>query len=753
MSQSSASEARPADVPQADDVLQATAAPQTADAPTDGRCPDVSVIVPAYNNERYVVPCVRSLLAQTLHNIEVICVNDGSTDGTSQVLHAFAAADPRVRVIDKENGGYGVAINRGLDEARGRYVTILESDDFADLDMLETLVAYADAFELEVVRANFYLYWSTHLRKDAKLELFAPGECDRVIDPRLRESQHCFYVQPALWSAIYRTDFIRQNGLRLLETPGAAYQDTAFNFKIWACARRVMFVNKPFVHYRQDNESSSINSPGKVYNICLEYNEVDRWLSQDRPDLREILAPVKNKMMCDAYTWNAGRVADQFKLEFVERFGRELKEAVDAGQVDPSLFAPGQYAMCLKTITDPQGFIDFHEHGIDPDAGAALWGRKLSTLAQVWQQRGAADMVALVKSKLVRRKEDPSDVDRAEASMIVQRPAQPFSRQLDEPRLSVVMPLYNAASVMRETIDSVLSQSLQGFELICVDDGSTDETPRILQEYASRDPRLRVVSQENGGAGSARNAGMALARAPYLMFLDADDLFDFRLFELLHDRLERTGADLAVCASCQFRTGEEFSTPAPWTFKTGFLPREDREPFAPASLGDGLFLAFLGWPWDRMYRTDFVRGTGITFPELANSEDGPFVYGTLAAASKVATVRRVLIRHRVDRADSVSNARLSRPEEFYRAICLLKDQVRADPRLYAATRRSLLNWALDFALWNVATLPRGEERARLAEKLLSGGYPELELDEHDEEYFSLLPEIAERLGELRGDGR
>lgn len=720
-----------------------------AASPVDSVVPDVSIIVPAYNNEHFVVACMRSLLAQTLENIEVICINDGSTDNTSAVLHAFADADARVRVIDKENGGYGVAINRGLDLARGRYVTILESDDFADLDMLESLVAYADAFDLEVVRANFYLYWSTHLRKDVKLELFQPFECDRVIDPRLRENQHCFYAQPALWSAIYRTDFIRQNELRLLETPGAAYQDTAFNFKIWACARRVMFLNKPFVHYRQDNESSSINNPGKVYNITLEYGEIDRWLSQDRPDLRKSLAPVKNKMMCDAYTWNAGRVAEQFKLDFVKRFGQELKAALDAGEVDPSLFAPGQYAMCLKTITDPQGFIDFIDHGIDPDSGIALWGRKLSTIAQVWHQRGASDMLALVKSKLVRHKDEANDVDLAEARMIVQRPAQPFAKKLDNPRLSVVMPIYNASSVMRETIDSVLSQSLQDFELICVDDGSTDDTLHILQEYASRDSRIRVISQKNGGPGSARNAGMALARAPYLMFLDADDLFDFRLFELLHTRLEQTSADVVVCRSCQFHTGEDFSSPAPWTFKTRFLPSQESEPFTPASLGDGLFLAFLGWPWDRMYRTDYVRSTGITFPELANSEDGPFVYGTLAAANKVATVRRILIRHRVARAQSNSNSRLSSPEDFYRAIVLLKQQVSADPQLYALTRRSLLNWALDFALWNVATLPEGPVRSQLIAKLLSGGYPELELNEHDQEYFGLLPEIATQLEALR----
>lgn len=711
--------------------------------------PIVSVIVPVYNNERYVVPCIRSLIAQTLEDIEIICINDGSTDASSEILHHFADIDPRVRVIDKENGGYGVGINRGLDEARGTYVTILESDDFADADMLETLVGYAEAFDLEVVRANFYLYWSGKLKKDIPLILFEEDECDRIVDPRVRAGQHCFYVQPALWSAIYRTDFIRDNRLRLLETPGAAYQDTAFNFKIWACARRVMFVYKPFVHYRQDNESSSINNPGKVYNICLEYHEADRWLREERPDLRENLAPVMYKMMCDAYTWNAGRVADAYKLDFVKRFGEELAAAVDAGEVDPSLFAPGQYPMVCKTMTDPQGFIDFHEKGIDPDRGLELYKRKLGTMAQVWAQRGAGDVVRLVRDKLANRPMDPSDVERADGELILAREPRFVTAEPAQLKVSVVMPVYNCASVLPETLDAVLSQDLEAFELICVNDGSTDDSLEVLQRYASRDARIRVFTQQNGGAGAARNAGFAHVRAPYVVFLDSDDIFDYRLLSKLYNRLEETGSDVAVCGSCEFETGVFGSRPTPWALKTKQLPAA--EPFAPIEMGDALFTAFMGWPWDRMYRTSFIRETGLSFPGLANSEDAPFVYSSMASARLIATVRETLIRHRVARTGSVSNARLAHPEEFYRAIVMIKDRMRADTALYAATERGFLNWALDYALWNISSLPEGACRHELAIKLFANGYPELEMDSHPSDYFTLLENIEKYTRELKGD--
>jgi glycosyltransferase involved in cell wall biosynthesis len=725
---------------------------------SDERQPIVSVIVPAYNDERYVVTCMRSLLAQTLEDIEIICVNDGSTDGTSQVLHGFAERDPRIRVIDKENGGYGSAINRGLDEARGRYIGILESDDFANPDTFETLAAYAKAFNLDVARANFNWYWSDRLRKDVPLLEFGERKCDRVIDPRLSENRFCFFAQPALWSAIYRAGFIRENRLRLLETPGIAFQDTSFNFKIWACARRVMFAHQPFVHHRRDNEKylemRPDDRPGKEYDICREYHEIDRWLSEDRPDLRKALAPVKNKLMCGAYLWILRIIDEPRRLEFAKQIGRELKAAIDADEVDPSLFSPDEYALLVKSTTDPQGFVDSAIHGDDAGQGSESEERTNRPTAfakdREGDQSGAGGSARLVDDKGTPLCPVSNIVDRADAELIVVREPRLVDRAPSSPEVSVVMPVYNSADVLGDTLDSVLSQSLENFELICVDDGSTDGTGDILRSYAKKDARIRVISQANAGPGAARNAGMAQARAPFLMFLDSDDIYDYRLLRLLHDRLEQTGADIAVCRSCEFTTGDIASRQTHWTLKANLLPASDAEPFSPQELGDGLFIAFLGWPWDRMFRTEFVRETGVEFPSLANSEDGPFVYETLALASKIATVRKVLVRHRVGRQGSVSNARLAAPEEFYRAIVMVKDFVRTrTPKLYASTERGLLNWAADFALWNIASLPEGEARRKLAEKLLSGGYPALELFEHPEGYFSLFPMISERVSQLR----
>lgn len=123
--------------------------------------PKVSLLVPICNVERYLRECLDSAVAQTLKDIEIICINDGSTDSSPDIIREYMERDSRVKMIDKANSGYGDSMNRGLEMARGEYVGILESDDFMFEGSLQKLVAKADAEHADVVKGDFYLYWST----------------------------------------------------------------------------------------------------------------------------------------------------------------------------------------------------------------------------------------------------------------------------------------------------------------------------------------------------------------------------------------------------------------------------------------------------------------------------------------------------------------------------------------------------------------------------------------------------------------
>lgn len=118
----------------------------------------ISVVVPVYNVEKYLKECIDSIINQTLEDIEIICVNDGSTDSSLEILNDYAKKDSRIIVINKSNSGYGHTMNMGLNAATGEYVGIIESDDFADKNMFEDLYKLAKEYDADIVKGDWYNY-------------------------------------------------------------------------------------------------------------------------------------------------------------------------------------------------------------------------------------------------------------------------------------------------------------------------------------------------------------------------------------------------------------------------------------------------------------------------------------------------------------------------------------------------------------------------------------------------------------------
>ena len=203
----------------------------------------------------------------------MICVNDGSTDSSPDIIQEYVEKDSRFKCINKPNTGYGNSMNRGFDLACGEYIGIVESDDYADPDMFESLYRIAHDNNLDAVKSGYYLYYSKPKEKNVEQIIVSESLAGKTICPRedfkaKQEMVDFFNIKPTIWSAIYKKDFIRNHDIRFNETPGASFQDTAFNFKVWACADRMQLVPRAFLHYRQDNEGSSVNSGGKVF-LCM----------------------------------------------------------------------------------------------------------------------------------------------------------------------------------------------------------------------------------------------------------------------------------------------------------------------------------------------------------------------------------------------------------------------------------------------------------------------------------------------------
>ena len=126
----------------------------------------VSILVPCYNSEKYIKKCINSILCQTLNDIEIICINDGSTDNTLKILQSFEKNNSKIKIIDKKNSGYGASLNLGFSISKGEYIGIVESDDFIEKNMYESLYENAKKYDLDISRCCFNYYSDEYIKEE-----------------------------------------------------------------------------------------------------------------------------------------------------------------------------------------------------------------------------------------------------------------------------------------------------------------------------------------------------------------------------------------------------------------------------------------------------------------------------------------------------------------------------------------------------------------------------------------------------------
>ena len=297
-------------------------------------------------------------------------------------------------------------------------------------------------------------------------------------------------------------------------------------------------------------------------------------------------------------------------------------------------------------------------------------------------------------------------------------------------KISVVMPVYNAHDYLRDSMDSIINQTLKEIEIICVDDGSTDDTLAILQEYADQDHRVRVISQENGGAGAARNNGMKYATGEYLSILDCDDFFEPNMLEESYRVAKEKELDIVVFG-CDFYDNESQTyRPCSYSINQKLLPAADV--FSAADVPKDVFKLFVGWSWDKLFRTDFVKRNGLFFQEQRTTNDMLFVFNGLLRAQRIAVMEQVLAHHRRG-VESLSVTREKSWMCFYNALTALREQM-YQIGCYDRFEQDFKNYCVHFSLWNLNTL-KEPTHTLLYNKLRDEWYEELDLLKHSKEYF------------------
>lgn len=335
----------------ADTKLEAKLAEEKAQLFTGKPEVAISVLVPIYNTENYLRQALDSLLGQTFQDFEVLCINDGSTDGSRAIIQEYLDKDSRFKVIDKENSGYGASMNRGIREARGEYIAVLEPDDFFEPNALELLHGMASANDADVAKANYWFYWSQG-QKNQLIEACKAPEFGKPFNPR--DYQEVFFTIPSIWSAIYRRAMLLENRVSFLETAGASYQDMGFQFKVWCAASKVVMSNEAILHYRQDNESSSVNDSKKAMCVVKELNSCEQFIQED-PD-KESLAKVLYRLRYDSYMWNFARLGSEGREEFFPRMHKDLQRGMRERAFDKSLFGKWQEDNLRFLLGHPKKF-------------------------------------------------------------------------------------------------------------------------------------------------------------------------------------------------------------------------------------------------------------------------------------------------------------------------------------------------------------------------------------------------------------
>lgn len=296
--------------------------------------------------------------------------------------------------------------------------------------------------------------------------------------------------------------------------------------------------------------------------------------------------------------------------------------------------------------------------------------------------------------------------------------------------VSVVMPVYNAGRYLRQCLDSLVCQTLQDIEIICVDDGSTDDSVAILEEYARKDNRIRFICQSNGGAGAARNNGIRNATGEYLSILDCDDFFEIDMLEKSYRRAKQTDADMVVFR-CDlyddhtgvYRTGD-------YTIRRELLPKKDV--FSARDVERDVFRLFVGWSWDKLFRRSFVEENEIWFQEQRTTNDMLFVFNGLIRAKRIAVMNDIFVHYRQSEG-TLSVTREKSWMCFYNALMALREELHKTG-LYERFEQDFKNYCIHFTLWNLNTL-KEPTHTLLYNKLREEWLEEMDLLDHPASYF------------------
>ena len=500
--------------------------------------PKVSVVIPVYNASSYLKECLDSIVNQTLKEIEIICVNDGSTDNSLEILNEYAAKDNRFKIIDQKNAGTSPSRNTGIDASCGDYLMIVDHDDFFEDNMLEYMYYMAKSEQSDAVICGFYVY---NHQTEEDVEIVYPQIPENLRSPfDTKDLSGILFNICALpaWTKLWKSEFIKKSGIYFDDVPYC--NDVYFTCLGLACSKKISFTNIPFVHWRtfNDHQMTVSGRPETLVPLLKTYSKL--YASLIEKGLYEMYQGAYKK-----------RVLSSMQYEFVNGMGKDRRKSL---------------------LSIPQNL--------------------------------------------------PAPI------------VQDLFAPKDRPAVSLILAVYNMEKWLPQCLDSLVNQTLKNIEIICVDDGSTDASLKILQDYADKDNRIKVLTQKNQKLPLARRHAMEIASGEYVQYVDADDYLELDASECLYLYSKLYQLDMCFFMGENFAEGYKHHLNSdPMQLK--WMPDNFGPVFNYKNLTNIIMRVNVG-SCLTFYRHDFLKKNNIQWiNEAIAYEDTPFFIESLLRAERI----------------------------------------------------------------------------------------------------------------------
>ncbi|MDR2570125.1 MAG: glycosyltransferase [Oscillospiraceae bacterium] len=674
----------------------------------------VSIIIPVYNVEQYLRECLDSIINQTLREIEIICINDGSTDGSSDILNEYLKSDDRVRVITQENKGQSAARNTGVEIAKGKYINFIDSDDLLKTDALRELYELAESNRAEVVYFDSdVIYESEEIAEKhknfTKTYYVRGNDYHKVTDGAalfvaMMKNEE-FRCQVCMQFS--KTNYLKANGIRFYE--GIIHEDELFAFQCLLSANRVLHVKKPYYVRRIRANSVMTKTKGFSnfygYFVCfyhmLLFSSQREYSGDAKEQILVRIDGVRRHAVAiyekngKPESWiNSLSVTEQYLAkQFILQPSDNIASTEQAYRKEEGMIKKVKKILKkllpMPAASQNAGFIDIRQKLSVLDAGINDLAKTLSTL-----NNKIDNIQDTVKDELMQNRNIVNNIMHEQVRRLKTASDKPETN----PKVSVIVPVYNAEPYLRQCIDSLRLQTLYDFELICIDDGSTDNSGSIIDAYKTLDSRIKVIHKENTNAGESRNLGIDIATGDYIVFLDSDDFFEPTLLQRQYETCVLYNADISICAASTYDESSGKTIDSPWILDIKNIPSNN--PFSRRDCPNRIFQTVTPSPWSKMFKRSFIEKADLRFQSIKRCNDLYFIYSAMALADKIAVCNETLLSYRTKVPNSLQTSISLSPMEFYAALSLLQQRLK-DENIYDDLEQSFANMALTCVMNNI----------------------------------------------------